>query len=76
MYAVENIMAKEEIAHCELFLLLPQCFQKSSAAEVSESVYMWDRDKLYRLENLNTDLNSEQFILLLQCFEKSFATEA
>ena len=25
------------------FLLLSQCFQKSSAAEASESVYMWER---------------------------------
>ena len=40
---VENIVAKREIAHDEQFLLLPQCFQKSSAADVSESVYMWER---------------------------------
>ena len=42
---VENIGAKREIANYEQFLLLPQCFQKSSAAEVSESVYMWERVK-------------------------------
>ena len=32
---VENIVAKEEIAHYEQFLLLPHCFQKSSAANAS-----------------------------------------
>ena len=36
-------MPKGEIAHYEQFLLLPQCFQKSSAVEMSESVYMWER---------------------------------
>ena len=35
---VENILAKGKIAHHEKFLLLTQCFQKSSAAEASESV--------------------------------------
>ena len=30
---VENIVEKGEIAHYEQFLLLPQCFQKSTAAE-------------------------------------------
>ena len=33
----ENIVAKEEIAHHEQFLLLPQCCQKLSAANASES---------------------------------------
>ena len=36
-------MAKGEIARFEKNLLLSQCFQKSSAAEVSESFYMWER---------------------------------
>ena len=40
---VENIVAKGEIAHHEQFLLLPQCFQKSSASEAWESVYMRER---------------------------------
>ena len=31
---VENIVAKAEIACFEQFLLLPQCFQKSFAAEI------------------------------------------
>ena len=37
---VENIVAKGEISHFEQFLLLSQIFQKLSAAEASESVYM------------------------------------
>ena len=37
---VEIIVANGEIAHYEQFLLLLQWFQKSSAAEASESVYM------------------------------------
>ena len=40
---VENIVSKEEIACFEQFLRLSQSFQKSSAAEASESVYMWER---------------------------------
>ena len=32
---VENIVGDGEIAHEELFPLLPQCFQMSSAADVS-----------------------------------------
>ena len=42
---VENIVAKGEIARFEQFLLLSRCFQKSSAAETSESVCMWERVK-------------------------------
>ena len=37
---VETIVAKGEIACYEQFLLLSQCFQKSSAAEASKSVCM------------------------------------
>ena len=33
---VENIVAKEEIGHYKQFLILPQCFQTSSAADASE----------------------------------------
>ena len=36
---VENIVTNGEIAHYEQFRLLPQCFQKSSAANASESVW-------------------------------------
>ena len=38
-------MAKGEVAHHEQFLLLPQCFQTSAAAEASESFCMWERVK-------------------------------
>ena len=38
-------MAKGEIAHDEQFHHLRQCFQKSSAAEASESVYMCETVK-------------------------------
>ena len=37
------MVAKVEIACFEQFLLLSPCFQKSSASEVSESVFMWER---------------------------------
>ena len=40
---VENTVANVEIAHYEQFLLLPQCFQTSSAAEVPEGVCLWER---------------------------------
>ena len=40
---IENIVAKGEIGNFEQFLLLTQCFQKSSAAEASETIYMWER---------------------------------
>ena len=38
-------MANEEIGNYEQFLLLPLCFQKSSAVDASESIYMWERVK-------------------------------
>ena len=36
----ENIGTKEEYAHYEHFLLLSQCFQKSSTTDASKCVYM------------------------------------
>ena len=36
-------MAKGEITRFEQFLLLSQCFQKTSASDASESVYMRER---------------------------------
>ena len=33
------------MAHYELFIHLPQCIQKLSSAQASESVYMWERVK-------------------------------
>ena len=35
---VENIATTGEIAHDEQFLPLPQCFQKSSAADASKCI--------------------------------------
>ena len=35
---VENIVAKEEIARYEQFLLFPQCFQKLAVVE-----YLWNK---------------------------------
>ena len=35
LYRDENIVRKEEIARYEQFLLLPQCFKKSEAADES-----------------------------------------
>ena len=43
---VENIVGNEEIAKFEQFLLLPICFQESSAADASKCVYKWERIKL------------------------------
>ena len=37
-------MAKGEIAGIEQFLLLSQCFQKTSAADTSKCVYRWERE--------------------------------
>ena len=36
-------MAKGEIARFEQFLLLPQCFQKSSAAHAAKCIYKLER---------------------------------
>ena len=55
---IENIAAKGEFAGFNQFLLLSQCFQKLSAAEELESVYMWERIKQ----------DNDQFLLLTQCF--------
>ena len=35
---VENVMGKEEIAHCEQFLVFSQCFQKLPAVDASKCV--------------------------------------
>ena len=42
---VENIVAKGDIAHIEQFLLLSEYFKKSSAAEASKSVCIWEKVK-------------------------------
>ena len=43
MDRVENIVAKGEIAHYNQIRILPQCFQKMSAAEASKGLCMWER---------------------------------
>ena len=50
---VENIVANGEIARFDQFLLLSQCFEKSSAAVTSESICMWKRVKRNNLLYLN-----------------------
>ena len=50
---VENIVTKGEIACFERFLPLQECFQKSSAAEVSECVCMWERVNAIQYMNFN-----------------------
>ena len=39
-----NSVTKGEIAHYKQFRLLPKGVQNSSAAEASESVYMWEKE--------------------------------
>ena len=46
MNRTKNILAKREIAHDEQYLLMPQRFQKLSAAKSSENVCMWERVNL------------------------------
>ena len=38
----ENTVGKGEIAHCEQFLLFPQCFQKASFPGASKGVIAWE----------------------------------
>ena len=64
---VEIIMANGEIAHDEQFLLLTPWFQKSSAAETSESVYKWERVKKNR--------RNDSILLFWNAFKTSFASE-
>ena len=42
-HRVENIVPNDEIGHYEQLHLLPQCFQKSSAVNVSKCVYRKER---------------------------------
>ena len=39
---VENTVGKGEIAHCEQFLLFPQCFQKACFPGASKGVIVWE----------------------------------
>ena len=58
----ENILAKAEIARFEQFHLLSQYFQKYSAAEASESVYMWERVNSDARQRFNNNLTALPFI--------------
>ena len=42
-------MAKEEIARFEQFLISTQCLQKSSAAEASKIVDIWEKVNVFRI---------------------------
>ena len=53
----ENIEANGEIGHYEQFLHLPPCFQKLSAAEVSERICIRERVKQHLLQNLCMDFD-------------------
>ena len=47
-----NSVAKVEIAHYKQILLLPPSFEKTSAAEMSESICMWEKvNKTVTFEN-------------------------
>ena len=53
MKKVENSVANGEIVLHEQFLLLPQCIKILSAAEASESVYMWKKVSIWLMERVN-----------------------
>ena len=42
---VENTVGKGEIACHKQFLLIPQCFQKTSTADTKKSGLVWERVK-------------------------------
>ena len=54
-------MANGEIAHDEQFHHLPQCFQKLSAAEASESICKWERVKADRNQQYHVRLTVNPF---------------
>ena len=61
---VENIAAKGKIARFEQFLLLPQCFQKSSVADASKCVYKWESVKSHLLQKHLITIIAKCFINL------------
>ena len=65
-------MAKEEIACFEQFLLLSQCFQKSSAAKVSKNVCIRERVQISNKDTkMHKPVNFQPFIRqrILPCLE-------
>ena len=67
MNKVENNVTKGEISHDKQFLLLSQCFQKSSAGDVAKCVCMkeWVKTELKTLLAISpfytTDVKSPQY---------------
>ena len=45
---LENTVGKGEIAHYEQFLLFPQCFQKTNAADTLKPGLVWERVKFLK----------------------------
>ena len=66
-------MAIGEIACFEQFLLLSQRFQMSSAAEASESVYMWERVNMIVVYSII--ILSVHFIFLAYMLSKMSAAD-
>ena len=54
--SIKNIVANGEIAHYEQFFHLPQCFQRSSAVDASESFCMF--------ESKRADTDQHEYIVL------------
>ena len=73
---VENIVTKGEIAHHEQFLLLPQCFQKSSAADASNCVGMWNSAKHCLFPCHDTKYVFNRSLSPTCCFQNMSAAEA
>ena len=59
-------MAKGEIARFEQFHLWSLCFQKSSAAEASESIHMWERVNWYFSLNTYCITQAKSFLVVVQ----------
>ena len=57
-------MGKGEIARYEQFLLSPQCFQKSCAADTYETGLVWERVKSYLVTALVIDEGCDRILNL------------
>ena len=69
LHIVENIVAKviiDHYYHYEQFLLLPQCFQKSSAADVQYVSALWE-------SQFNSNYGMHKYLLqFTQCFQYAY----
>ena len=63
----ENIVAKEEMANYEQCLLLPQCFQKSSPADMLKCVELKESILLDRAENIMENELIAQYWKVISC---------